>query len=237
VYIVTAMLFPALAIAADAFARRWRWILPVMLAVFLGSIPANIRQGSRTAKQIARPEIVLRNNLLAIAASPYARQSPRDLHPAPIGAALLTMGWLVDAKQHGKLPSAGVVSATTRREVDVRLAFHQERGLGPTSSCQTLTSFSPLVLSLHKGDVLGISHRVVQISPLFVPPSLAHPPVLFFPSDGPRNVVLHATGPVVFSAVTKAWTWRLAMSRPNDYRRGPPMVCVQKEARPTRGSP
>ena len=47
VSLVGAMTLPALAVAADALATRWRWFLPIAIAMFLVGIPANSARGDR----------------------------------------------------------------------------------------------------------------------------------------------------------------------------------------------
>jgi hypothetical protein len=250
VYVVMVTILPALAVAADALANRWRWLLPGALILFVGCIPANMQMGSHTASAIVQPEVTMRDVVLSLPDSPYARTAPRSLRPlSDHGAFRLTMGWLLDAKQHGRLPRPPAVSALTRRENSFRLAFSQERAPGPTTSCRNLTPHSPylnallmeidavtssVVLNLKKGDVLGVSHAVVQVSPTFLTPSDTHPPLLFFPSDGNRIVVLHSVGPVLLQAVTTPWTWRIAAIQPR-LLRTPSTVCVQRKAAPTPG--
>ena len=54
VSLVGAMMLPTLAVAADAFTRRWRWCFPVAIALFLVGIPANLHAATDAARHAQR---------------------------------------------------------------------------------------------------------------------------------------------------------------------------------------
>ena len=64
----------------------------------------------------------------------------------------------------------------------------------------------------------------MQISPRFIYPSGIDIPLLFFPEDGARITVQHATGGVVISPATAPWNFRVSRTDP----RIPPRVCIPR---------
>jgi hypothetical protein len=102
VYIVVAMALPALAIAADAIARRWRHLTIPIVLLLLAGVPGNFHDlrtytdASTLAREHARTEILTAPRV------PLAKILPADTPPAPFQG--LTLGWLVASLPSGRIP-------------------------------------------------------------------------------------------------------------------------------------
>ncbi len=221
VYLVAAMFLPALAVAADALSRARRWLVPVVVVLLLASIPANVVSARNTENRAEPAEHGARDMMLAVAQDPSAPIVPRDLHPEPIRALPVTVGWLLDATRRGHIPAATRVQTLYERSANFRLAFAQSSGPAPTTDCRTVTT--PTLLHLEPGDVIGISRNTVQMWPLFIPPRYATFPLVFFPVDGNRLEVLHQPGPTIVGPVTAPWNWRVLRADTHT----PATVCIQ----------
>jgi hypothetical protein len=216
IHVVSAMMLPALTVAADAFVRRWRRLLPIAIALFVAGVPANMVAAIRAQNDLKPFYANTRQMVLSIPRNPLARQVPRSLRPEPIFSPQLTVGWLLDEYAHNRLPAPSITSPLGFVDSTFRLSFAQGRGPAPTTGCHQLVG--PLALKLKRGDTLGISANTIQIAPAFY----TYLRLLFYPSDGTRLAVLHAPGYVILSPVVNPPNWRSA--RENTGRT--PRVCV-----------
>ena len=82
--VLAALVLPGIAVAADAIARRWRILLPAMLALFLIGIPGNLQKLRNPVGYQASTQTAYRNALLAVAALPIANSLPRSSQPSPL---------------------------------------------------------------------------------------------------------------------------------------------------------
>lgn len=223
IYLVAALLLPTLAVAATAVARGRAWMVLGVVALLVAVIPANIRTAQHI-EHARRPELAAaRARVLGLPRDPYASTAPRALHPEPVRSLPLTMGWLVDQTARGRFPRPGALSPKERVEVRFRLSIDQDRGAAPTTVCRALSR--PVALQLHAGDMLGLSGNTIQMSPLFIPPGVIDPPLLFFPRDGARLVVLHDMPRAMLVAPVRVqWNWRV--SREDTHR--PPVICLHR---------
>lgn len=105
-YIGAALFLPAVAVAADAIARRWRPLGWVVIVLALGGIPGNIGEFGGTAP-FGKPHFVQwRERISVFAASDEARAAPPDFVPFPFGPhAAITAGWLVESFDAGRIPA------------------------------------------------------------------------------------------------------------------------------------
>jgi hypothetical protein len=216
IYLVTAMMLPALALAADSFVRRWARLLPIAIAVFVLGIPANMLAAISAQHDLKSFYATTRQMVLSIPRNPLARQAPRSLRPEPIFSPQLTVGWLLDESAHHRLPAPSNTSPLGLVDSTFRLSFAQGRGSAPTKGCHLLDG--PLALKLERGDTLGIFANTIQIAPAFY----SYLRLLFYPSDGARVDVLHTTGFVLLRPVKSPPNWRSARE---DTGRTP-RVCV-----------
>jgi hypothetical protein len=102
VYIVVAMALPALAIAADAIARRWKLLTIPIALVLLAGLPGNIHDLRIYANESSVARDRTRTQILTAPRVPLARQLPKDTSPAPFRG--LTLGWLVASVPSGRIP-------------------------------------------------------------------------------------------------------------------------------------
>jgi hypothetical protein len=118
------LLLPALAVAANALARRWRVLAPVVVLLLLVGVPGNIAKIGDNVGPAAR----YREQRRVISALPglaNARGVPRSLHPTPSFAAEVTVGWLLDAQRDGHIPAVRPASARERATDRLRLSIEQ----------------------------------------------------------------------------------------------------------------
>jgi hypothetical protein len=156
-----ALTLPALAVAADALARRRRVLLPAALAAFVVGVPANI--GRFDAEPFGSRYFEQQEQLLAgVAWSPLATEVPRDTlpEPDPFLGDDLTIGWLLDVRAEGKLPAPGPIPDALRRTFPLRLGLVQrgptpEEFANPDQRC--LTTDGSDDVTVVPGDLLGVA--------------------------------------------------------------------------------
>jgi len=219
VYVIAAMTIPALAVAVDALASLRRWLLPVAIGVFLIGVPANVRVAVRAGNNDA--SAATRELFTSLQRNPLSHQVPPSIRPEPVFAPEVTIGWLA-AQSPGR---SGAISSDVLYEDTFRLAFAQSKGTAPTKQCSSLRT--PLVVSLHAGDQLGLYRNSVVVYP--APALKVHvlgPPLIFFPRDGRRIAVVQTPGRVRIATGGHPLNW--AMHQYNT--RLIPKVCVQRAA-------
>jgi hypothetical protein len=203
VSVVAAMLLPALAVAAGALVTRWRWLLPAMMALFLIGIPQNLHAAARAQRARIGLDANVRQILESLPRHPLARQVPRSLRPESLDAWRVTIGWLLDGVEQGRIPAPRVISARDLASNNFRLSLYDEHGDPPTTNCRTARR--PLVLTLQKGDAIGVSGSPILLAPA-ADPSLVNPKTEFLPSNARRVVVLRDIGRVlVHPTLSKVW--------------------------------
>jgi hypothetical protein len=121
------MLLPALAIAAQAIARRWRFAAPALAVLFLIAVPANgtmFGDAPFGKRYFATERRVLTN----ITRVPAAKHAPSLLRPIsdPYIAPTLDMSFLRNAVRTGRLhPSTAPIPPADRLEYELRLGLDQ----------------------------------------------------------------------------------------------------------------
>lgn len=185
VSLVAAMTLPALAVAADAVARRWRPCLWFAVAVFLIGIPANLHAATRAQRSVKARDRATRETMLSLPLDPLARRVPRTVRPEPTTATAVTIGWLLDAADRHQLPHLGVMTPRLLTSDNFRLSFARPDGPSPTANCHSLRR--PLVLHLHRGDRIGVSENAVNLAPA-APVLIGLRP--FYPPDGNAPIVV-----------------------------------------------
>jgi hypothetical protein len=178
VYLVAALALPALAIAADTLARRWRALtIPIVVLLLLG-VPGNVEDLRTYANLSSLDRAEFRREVLAAPRLPIADRLPRTLKPAPIASFYgLTLGWLIDSLPSGRIPSPGTLTPTQQSTLELRLAL--QRALVPTHDrCRTLSDAERLSLpAFHK-----LTLRSGTASITYVPrDGAASVPLLFQP--------------------------------------------------------
>jgi hypothetical protein len=155
VHIGTALLLPALAVAIDAIARRWRVLAVPLVALLLIAVPWNagdFQQGVFDRAYMEGRRRVIEN----VVRMPEASQVPSDVRPIPdvFAGPDLDIGFLLDADAAGKIDtSSGAMSDEVVNEMRVRLGVAQRAGPAP-EECRQIAG--TLDLSPAKGTVFGI---------------------------------------------------------------------------------
>jgi predicted lipoprotein with Yx(FWY)xxD motif len=111
-HLVAALMLPAIAVATDALARRWRVLLPVVLVPFVIGIPGNLEALANPGSLWAtKSQIFYRQSMLSLANSPVASDVPRSIRAdnvirvfKPGEQYSVTIGWLLDQKAAGRIP-------------------------------------------------------------------------------------------------------------------------------------
>jgi hypothetical protein len=154
--VVVAMVLPALALAAEAVVRRWRVLLPVVLAAFVIGIPGNLEKlDQHSGPYSAAFEENDRSYLTAVASLPIAREIPRTFQPDSWVAPGVTIGWLVEQETSGRIPREAPLAPRKAADLSLGLALHQSDSGAKTSSCQSLTT--RVLLHLDAGRSLRFS--------------------------------------------------------------------------------
>jgi hypothetical protein len=153
-YVIAAMLLPALAIGCDAIVRRRRVFAPLVFVLLLVGIPGNI---SRTSSNV-HPSFyrAQKGVITSLAGMALARQTPRSLRPTQSFAAEVTVGWLVDGVADGRIPTS---KSTPLEYADNTLRLSLEQLDGPSrSSCVRIRR--PLERRLATGGFIDVRGTV-----------------------------------------------------------------------------
>jgi len=154
-YVVAAMLLPALAVGSDAIVRRRRALGPIVLALLLVGVPGNIAKTSRSVNvSLSRGTKRVLTSLPRMA---LARQVPRSLHPTLNFAAEVTVGWLLDGVQSGRIPATSPPTPPEFANNTLRLSLEQLGG-PPRLSCEPLKK--PTMRRLQNGQSISIAGTI-----------------------------------------------------------------------------
>ena len=186
VHIATALALPAVAVGAEQVARRWRATVPVLVVLALIPLPPNA--DALRPEVFGRPYMEDRERIITNAVRvPFAREVPRDVQPiADAYDGELTIGWLLDAYDAGKLAVPDhPISPALENELRVRLGLAQRSGDPRPTPC-TDPDTEAGDLRLDRGDEIVIRGpvRVVYLDD----GGPASRPVPFETRDGTRLV-------------------------------------------------
>jgi hypothetical protein len=202
-YVVAALVAPALAVAIAALYHRWPAVGWVVLALLVLAIPHGVAviSGYPTPANPDAPrsqavdDIFLGRDLEPVVRTlpfvPEAEHAPRDLRPFPTFAPDVTLDWLDDAARDGKiapLPSADQAALAQARFI---VSIVQRDDDGPTATCTKVTAPTPRHLST--GDTMSIQGGALRVAP---PPSAGFPASLTRWFDPSLGHVLSATANV-----------------------------------------
>jgi hypothetical protein len=188
-HVVAALSLPAIAVAADAFTRRWRVFGAVVIAFLLTGIAGNV---NLLAHHDTRAKDPLGTLMLAIPRVPLADEVPRQVRPTPELAPEITIGWLLDGVADDRLPDPGRINPATGAYVNFRLSFLQSQRPTAQSRCQVLRD--PVTRTLTKGQTFRIDGGPIRISS---PPGNRFIFVIYRPASGHTLVVVR--GPLTVS--------------------------------------
>jgi hypothetical protein len=145
-HLVTAMMLPALAVAADAVMRRWRVLAPVVVVVLLVGVPGNINViVNYMHKPIVANQLEYRQMMLSLPRVPVAKQVTRSATPDLQLAHFVTIGWLLDGVDNGRIPKPAHISPADEAVDTLRLSLGQAPGhLTFGEPCTNLATTSPV---------------------------------------------------------------------------------------------
>lgn len=194
-HIVVALLLPAIAVAFDAFARRWRVMVPVGCTLLLLGVPGNIDTLADYTRTREARNRTYRHLILAIPRTEAAQTVPRNVRPDSGHPATrkITVGWLLDGAASGRIPDPGPISAGDEARIRFRLSFLQRDGdESRASGCRKVDTGLPW--RFERGDQIYIESRgtlKIVPAPDTVPGSVN---TFFSPANGSRLVAV--SGPV-----------------------------------------
>jgi hypothetical protein len=202
--VLAALVLPGIAVAADAIARRWRVLLPVMLALLLIGIPGNLRHlgnsGGPGGLEAASWQIATRDELLRAAYLPGADALPRSDQPDPYFLWYVTFGWLLDQKRAGRLPSPPHHSAQWEATAMLSYSLEQSTGAPASQVCRTL--LNPLKLRVQKGESYWIGGGELEV--WYVSGKVASSPIRFNPTGGRKLTALAGPLTMIFASSNAA---------------------------------
>lgn len=182
-----AMVLPALAVAVDAFVRRWRVLLPLGMALFLVGIPSNLREVAVAQRPLDVLYSKTKLTILTLPRDSLAAQAPRSLRPEQLTARYVTIGWLVDGVKQHRIPKPPFTILDVVSSANFRLSLFQTNDPAPTTQCTTVQK--PTLLTLRKGEVLGIYDNPLSLVPAVLP-YLVGFGMVFVPAEGHAVTVL-----------------------------------------------
>jgi hypothetical protein len=154
VYFIAAFMLPALAVAADAIARRSRILAPIVVVLLLSGLPGNIGQFGHNPPWTPPYFAFERRLVQAIPFVPEASLVPADVRPEPAFASGITVGWLRDLAASGQLEEPTDIPQTLHDQIRMRIGLAQRPAV-PLDGCPILTA--PMITTLPQGTVLSIS--------------------------------------------------------------------------------
>jgi hypothetical protein len=208
VSLTVAMLLPALAVAVNAIATRWRGFLPVAVVVLVVGIPSNLHGVSGAQVPLNPLYSRIKQAILAVPRDPLAKKVPRALRPEQLSSRDVTVGWLLDGVAQHRLPRPPFTILDLLTSSNFRLSLYQSDDPAPTTVCTTL--HGPVLLNLRPGETLGVYDNPIALIPAVLP-YLVGPGLVFVPDEGHSVTVLRQIRKVEIS--------------PYDRRR-PPRICT-----------
>lgn len=180
---------PALAVAADALVRRWRVLTPIVIGLLVIAIPFNLNftQGFPFVPDYYQHEKQL---ILGIARAPDFDTAPASIHPEPVLAKPVTVGWLRAAKRAGKVGDAGPIPVGLESEFAIILGVVQTDQ--PISRAHCTVESGVVQLSLPEGSVIGIDDGDVDIWTLIPEGQTVPAWVQFSPERGHRLTIVRS---------------------------------------------
>jgi hypothetical protein len=151
VYVVAAMLLPALLVAAQDLVRRSALLGPLVLTALVIGVPGNVGLIVDKAAEDAPSAQRYRNFILALPRLPIAAQVPQTIHPDPTYDPWVTVGWLRSGVRSGRIPPPGPIAPAQIAAITMHLAW--QPAPGPASGrCDDVVL--PATVSVDKGSSL-----------------------------------------------------------------------------------
>jgi hypothetical protein len=122
VYMAAALTLPAVGLAADLVARRWRWAGPIALLLLVIGVPGNVKAffDARDRDQATHEQT--QTLVLSLPGVRAAKNVPGWVHPDWRGPAWpITMAWLRHGVASGRIPDPGPIDPETKADLETRL--------------------------------------------------------------------------------------------------------------------
>lgn len=190
VYLAAALTLPALGLASQAIASRWRPATGFLALVLLAGVPGNMTEFDEgfLVPQHAENQ---RQTILGLAHADGVEDVPGWVRPVPdrLNSPDLTVGWLLQTRAQGRLPAPGPIDPRIDAQFPLRLGLvhAQEPHWGP-ADCAIETA--AVDLDLVAGDVFRVATPLgVALRGADGPESA---PLVYHPSDGNGTLVVVA---------------------------------------------
>jgi hypothetical protein len=146
-HVTGALVLPALALAASAIATRWRaWFVPMVLLFILG-IPVNVRSAVSASERAEAEYRMVRDTILVTAHLPNAGALTRSLSPDIPWIDWVTVGWLADGAESGRIPPPGDAPSVDEADVLTELVLRPVRDDAVVPGCRPIGR-EPVVLTV-----------------------------------------------------------------------------------------
>ena len=207
VHIAAAMALPAVAVAADAVARRLRALGVIVLLPFLVGLPGNVHEiVDRDALEIRQqgdPDL-----FLAVAHSALIDRVPGTVQPFPENEqGVITVDWIRAGLEEGRIPAPdGKVATRLALAASLRLTFEQTDTPVVESPC--VTTAASLTRRFEVGQAIsffreGFGQGIVAVQPAAsetaLPVTVTYGDIdgaTLIAVEGPVDVVLKPRGPL-----------------------------------------
>jgi hypothetical protein len=160
-HLLAAFCLPAIAVAADAIVRRSRALAPVAVGLLLIGIPGNVDAivdyDRRNAFALGSKDLILTLPQMAV-----AREVPREMKPLRKSAREVTVGWLLDGADSGRIPAPQRIDPVIAARATLLLSLEQRLGSAPTGDCRVVRT--PVRLRMNKGDAIGFEGGKLSVT-------------------------------------------------------------------------
>ncbi len=191
VYLVAAMTLPAIAIAADAIARRWRLLTIPIAVLLLAGVPGNVHQLRIYTSQGFPFRNQTRIDILAAPRVPLAKKIVPSLAPAKFAA--LNMGWLVASLPSGRIPAPDPPLSETKIASETLKLVVREAKKPTAENCVPLATTQRRVLRAFQRITLTTGSALITYYPQF---GGAPSKPVQFPRVIDGRTVVASTGPL-----------------------------------------
>jgi hypothetical protein len=175
VYVGAALVIPTLGIAAERLVQYARWLAPIVVVLLLIGMAGNLQPLATDAGKhpLFAPN---RQMMFSLPRMALARNVPRSLVPDPNGLDQVTVGWLLDALDSGRLPEPGPVTPVETATNTLRLSL-QELPASNKSPCPSLRT--TVIRRLTKGESITVHTGTVTVTLLLPGRNIASHPLTF----------------------------------------------------------
>ena len=155
-----AMTLPALGVAADAVIRLSRWFAVPVFALLLIGVPGNVHAIETAIHARQQASRQFRQTLLALPRQPLSRGVPRGVQPV----AGVTIGWLLDGVESGRIPAPDPISRVEAATDSLRLSLRKSMVEGNEAApCRPVGS--RIIVHLRRNDTLRIEGAMIRVAP------------------------------------------------------------------------